>query len=107
MKSTPDLGHHFLQGIHFLWGLNGLDAEKELCQIVDETPREGVVVLASSVFEIAVTFVVEHFVCCQVHGRVQQLQVEENITNQFGNELFGKCKISKSFENSKIIMSFN
>ena len=43
-------------------GLHGLDAEEELCQVVEHPPGEGVVVLTPRVLQVVVTLVVEHLV---------------------------------------------
>ena len=51
--------------------LHGLDAEKELCQVVEHSPGEGVVVLTPGILQIIVSFVVEHLVGGQVHGGIK------------------------------------
>ena len=43
-------------------GLHGLDAEEELCQVVEHPPGEWVVVLTPRVLQVVVTLVVEHLV---------------------------------------------
>ena len=48
-----------------------LNAEEELCQVIEESPGVGVVIFTSGVLEVAVALVVEHLVGRQVHGRVQ------------------------------------
>ena len=55
-------------------GLHGLDAEEELCQVVEHPPGEGVVVLTPRVLQVVVPLVVEHLVGGQVHRGVQQLK---------------------------------
>ena len=68
--------HHFLEGGELFRGLDGLDAKKELGEVVNGASREGIVILASSVLEVTVALVVEHLVGRQVHGGVQQLLVK-------------------------------
>ena len=53
--------------------VHGLNAEKELCQVVEHSPGEGIVVLTTSILEIVVAFVVEHLIGGEVHCSVQQL----------------------------------
>jgi len=58
-------------------GLHGLDAEKELCQVVEHSPAEGVGVLTPSILQIIVSLIVEHLVGCQVHGSVEKSKARE------------------------------
>ena len=50
--------------------LHGLDAEKELCQVVEHSPGEGVVVLTPGVLQVVVALIVEHLIRGQVHRSI-------------------------------------
>ena len=54
--------------------LHRLDAEKELCEVVEHSPGEGVVVLTPGILQIIVAFVVEHLIGGQVHRSIQKLR---------------------------------
>ena len=51
-----------------------LDAQKKLGQVVQDASGEGIVVFTSNVFQVAVSFVVEHLVGGQIHGGIQELK---------------------------------
>lgn len=57
--------------------LHGLDAEKELCEVVEHSPGEGVVVLTPGVLQVVVALVVEHLIGGQVHRSVQKSKSRE------------------------------
>ena len=54
--------------------LHGLDAEKELCQVVEHSPGEGVVVLTPGVLQVVVALIVEHLIRGQVHRSIEKLK---------------------------------
>ena len=54
--------------------IHGLNAEEELCQVVEHTPGEGVVVLTPRILQIIVSLVVEHLIGGQIHSSIQQLK---------------------------------
>ena len=55
--------------------LHGLDAEKELCQVVEHSPGEGVVVLTPGVLQVVVALIVEHLIRGQVHRSIEKLKM--------------------------------
>ena len=50
--------------------LDWLDAEEELCQVVEHPAREWIVVLTPSILQIIVAFVVKHLVRSEIHGSI-------------------------------------
>ena len=51
-----------------------MNAEEELCQVVEHPPGEGVVVLTPGILQIIVSLVVEHLIGGQIHSSIQQLK---------------------------------
>ena len=54
--------------------LHWLDAEKELGQVVEHSPGEGVVVLTPGVLQIVVALVVKHLIGRQIHRSIEKLK---------------------------------
>ena len=58
--------------------LHWLDAEKELGQVVEHSPGEGVVVLTPGVLQVVVALIVEHLIRGQVHRSIEKLSKCKN-----------------------------
>ena len=59
--------------------LHRLDTEKELCEVVEHSPGEGVVVLTPGVLQVVVALVVEHLIGGQIHRSIQKLHQCKNV----------------------------
>merc|ERR1719471_511281 len=70
--------------------IHGLNAEEELCQVVEHPPGEGVVVLTPRILQIIVSLVVEHLIGGQIHSSIQKREARQEPAQTTEDESFNE-----------------